>query len=187
MYKQGFIEYFKDFWNYVDQMHIWFGYASVFLQLKTYNVYSGTHSHTGDILLILITYLMLVKTFFYLRIFSSISYIYNDENCVLWPKSFPVLLPSSHIDVFCCVWNSQSRPVSTFLRPKHKEDEEKSKRLPISRISIPILLFQQYHWNHQNIPRRFWIWSGNVAFSKIQRYLLDCLVLYHNDVMCCVP
>lgn len=32
-------------------------------------------SVTGDIILILITYLMLVKTFFYLRIFSNISYI----------------------------------------------------------------------------------------------------------------
>ena len=75
MYKQGFIVYFADFWNYVDQMHIWLGYTSIIVQLYSYDIYKFTDQAYGDIILILITYLMLVKTFFYLRIFSSISYI----------------------------------------------------------------------------------------------------------------
>jgi hypothetical protein len=75
MYKQGVILYFQDFWNYVDQMHIWLGYTSIIVQLITYDTYNFSNQAYGDIILILITYLMLVKTFFYLRIFSSISYI----------------------------------------------------------------------------------------------------------------
>mgnify|MGYP006893774394 CR=1 FL=1 len=31
MYKQGVLEYLKDFWNYIDQLHIWLGYTSIII------------------------------------------------------------------------------------------------------------------------------------------------------------
>ena len=75
MYKQGPKEYFLDFWNYIDQMHIWCGFSSIIVQLGTYKPYDPGNSYVGDVFLIVVTFLMLIKTFFYLRIFSSLSYI----------------------------------------------------------------------------------------------------------------
>ena len=75
MYKQGPKEYFLDFWNYIDQMHIWCGFASIIIQIGTYKPYDPGNSYVGDVFLIIVTFLMLIKTFFYLRIFSSLSYI----------------------------------------------------------------------------------------------------------------
>ena len=56
-------------------MHIWCGFASIIIQIGTYKPYDPGNSYVGDVFLIIVTFLMLIKTFFYLRIFSSLSYI----------------------------------------------------------------------------------------------------------------
>lgn len=67
MLRTGF-DYFLDFWNYADMIYIWSSIANIVLQ----NVYSP-FDLTCKILMIIIILLALVKTFFFLRIFSQLS------------------------------------------------------------------------------------------------------------------
>jgi hypothetical protein len=73
--KAGFRDYFGDKWNHVDQLNIWAGFSSVIIQVVTFETASLHLQRLGDCVLILVTMLMLIKTFFYLRIFSQLSYI----------------------------------------------------------------------------------------------------------------
>jgi hypothetical protein len=63
-------EYFKDKWNYLDIVYILLGYYNIWLQ------HSGaTLALRSRIVFIAIIYLCLMKTFFFLRIVMSYSYI----------------------------------------------------------------------------------------------------------------
>lgn len=73
--KAGVREYFGDKWNHIDQANIWGGFISIVIQLTTFETKELNLQRLGDIFLILVTLLMLIKTFFYLRIFSQLSYI----------------------------------------------------------------------------------------------------------------
>lgn len=67
--KQG-TDYLKDKWNYIDMAYIFLGF---------YNIYRQYHGHTLDvqtkIVFITLVFLVLLKTFFFLRIIMSFSYI----------------------------------------------------------------------------------------------------------------
>ena len=69
--KQGPMEYFGDFWNYLDQGHIWFGFANIFIQRTTDNIVSKL----PQCLMITVALMMLIKSFFFLRIFKGLSFL----------------------------------------------------------------------------------------------------------------
>ena len=87
-----------DKWNYIDQIHIWFGFFNSILQISTFrsmseekfrlNKYAdkkiNSHFESEEdypledfktMTLILVSVIILIKTFFYLRIISGMSYI----------------------------------------------------------------------------------------------------------------
>lgn len=66
-YNQGF-DYFHDIWNYSDQMHIWGGYTCLYFQY-CWNEEGSPRSFECQITMILSTIMLLIKTFFFLRIF----------------------------------------------------------------------------------------------------------------------
>lgn len=67
--RQGW-DYLNDVWNYVDLLHIFLGYYNIYLQL-----YNGTWSVFSKKIMIIVTAICLIKTFFFLRIFKQFSYI----------------------------------------------------------------------------------------------------------------
>lgn len=93
--KQGFKEYFSDVWNYFDQSHIWIGYMSILMQALYQDTFvkdpatGGLKYEDGvkvivrdahiprhkKTLLIVVTFILLMKTFFFLRIFKSLAHL----------------------------------------------------------------------------------------------------------------
>lgn len=69
MLKQGF-DYFKDGWNYIDILNIGLGLWSVYCQL-----YRGTLELDSKLVMIALLLICLLKTFFYMRVVMSFSYI----------------------------------------------------------------------------------------------------------------
>jgi len=69
--KQGIAEYFSDKWNFLDQGHIWIGIANVLVQRLQPNILSKE----SQILMLISTILLLIKTFFFLRIFEDLSFL----------------------------------------------------------------------------------------------------------------
>jgi hypothetical protein len=67
--KQGG-SYLSDPWNYLDIMHIFLGYLNIYTQAKT-----GTWELWSKITMILVILICLLKTFFFMRIKMSFSYI----------------------------------------------------------------------------------------------------------------
>ena len=65
LYKQGPSEYFGDFWNHLDQAHIWCGVTNIVLQMTTRDIMSPE----SQTFMVAVTLLMLIKSFFFLRIF----------------------------------------------------------------------------------------------------------------------
>jgi hypothetical protein len=70
LYQSGFRNYFASFWNYTDFLFIWTGVASIVLQ----NIYDPFDVRC-KLLMIVTIFCAIFKTFFFLRIFSSLSYI----------------------------------------------------------------------------------------------------------------
>lgn len=84
--KQGLREYFGEFWNYFDQAHIWLGYLNIILhwifqddQVLVNGVYelvkNDNFKEIRKVITIIVTSVMLLKTFFFLRIFKNLSYL----------------------------------------------------------------------------------------------------------------
>lgn len=87
--KQGFKVYFSSIWNYLDQGHIWIGYANIVHQIWFLDKYKDSDlsnlelyepgsdynndRHRSELIMILVTLIMLFKTFFFLRIFIKLS------------------------------------------------------------------------------------------------------------------
>lgn len=68
-YKQG-IGYFADAWNYIDIIHIVLGYLNIYFQ-----GFTGTWKLWSKITMIIVILVNLLKTFFFMRIKMSFSYI----------------------------------------------------------------------------------------------------------------
>ena len=93
--KQGIREYSSDIWNYFDQMHIWGGFINIYLhsnQCEWTNFGDDenprnlclyvrdedaetTFAHIKKTLSIVLTFLILLKTFFFLRLFRSMAHL----------------------------------------------------------------------------------------------------------------
>lgn len=69
MWKKG-LSYLEDTWNYVDVLNISMGYFTVYSQM-----YIGTWELSSKISMILVILVCMTKTFFYMRIVESFSYI----------------------------------------------------------------------------------------------------------------
>ena len=65
---QGFY-YFFDPWNYYDQMYIWSGYLNILFQIRDIKGYE--RGYVSQVVMIFFTIMMLVKTFFFMRIFEQ--------------------------------------------------------------------------------------------------------------------
>lgn len=82
--KLGIKDYFSEFWNYTDFFFIWLGFLNIVLQ---YFDDAGADGHFDEkessgvmhlidkTVMIMVILLAIVKTFFYLRVFESLSYI----------------------------------------------------------------------------------------------------------------
>lgn len=82
--KLGIKDYFSEFWNYTDFFFIWLGFLNIVLQ---YFDDAGADGHLDEkessgvmhlidkTVMIMVILLAIVKTFFYLRVFESLSYI----------------------------------------------------------------------------------------------------------------
>lgn len=70
-YQSG-TDYFLDKWNYVDQLHIWVGYLNVYFQYS-FEDDEGPRNPHCQLSMIFCTIFMLIKTFFYLRIFGNMT------------------------------------------------------------------------------------------------------------------
>ena len=68
--KSGVKVYLSDMWNYSDQCHIWLGYTN----LIVHHVHPPNW-HSTKFLSLVVTFFLLIKTFFFLRIFGELSYL----------------------------------------------------------------------------------------------------------------
>ena len=71
LFQQG-CDYFLDMWNYSDQLHIWGGFLTIYYQF----VYEGDsipRTPECQLTMFISAIMMLIKTFFYLRIFKSLT------------------------------------------------------------------------------------------------------------------
>jgi hypothetical protein len=73
--KQGFRDYFREGWNFFDQSYIWIGYINLLVQRSDGKEVSIQLLHFQKVMMIVVTFLMLIKTFFFLRIFMHFSYL----------------------------------------------------------------------------------------------------------------
>ena len=64
-------DYFSDPWNWLDQAHIWFGFTNIAVQRFTPDIMSVP----TQLLMVIVIFMMLVKTFFFLRIFDEMSFL----------------------------------------------------------------------------------------------------------------
>jgi hypothetical protein len=71
MIKIGVLVYAQDPWNYIDMAHIWVGIANIFVQ--RFN--SDMLALENTLLMVVVALILLMKTFFYLRIFKSLSFL----------------------------------------------------------------------------------------------------------------
>lgn len=65
MFKCGLLEYLSDPWNYIDLAHIWVGIANAFVQRFNPDILSMSNTF----LMVIVALILMVKTFFFLRIF----------------------------------------------------------------------------------------------------------------------
>jgi hypothetical protein len=70
-YKVGLVEYARDPWNLVDQAHIWVGIANALAQRFSADALSPLNAG----LMVAVALFMLIKTFFFLRLFTSLSFL----------------------------------------------------------------------------------------------------------------
>lgn len=70
LYKSGFSEYFSQIWNYTDLLFIWSGFINVIIQF-----FLDPRHLLSKIFIIIVIMMAIIKTFFFLRIFTSLSYI----------------------------------------------------------------------------------------------------------------
>jgi len=69
--KNSGFEYFSDPWNYLDLAHIYVGLLNLFVQRFEYEIINPY----SQFLMCLISMVLLVKTFFFLRIWKELSFL----------------------------------------------------------------------------------------------------------------
>ena len=69
--REGPFEYFSSFWNYTDFLYNVLGVTNYILQFTQ----ESPHEFKCKLIMILVIFLAIIKTFFFLRIFSSLSFL----------------------------------------------------------------------------------------------------------------
>ena len=106
--KQGIQLYFSDFWNYFDQIQIWGGFYNIYYQISLRSVHSD-HDHVsadetlfdvshGKAVMICVTFIMLIKTFYFLRLFNQFS------GLVIMMKTVTLDLRAFMVFYFILIW-----------------------------------------------------------------------------------
>ena len=116
MVKQGKV-YFMDGWNYIDILNIVLGVFNVYCQM-----FIGTLHLTSKITLIVLLLISLLKTFFFMRIIMSFSYIVTMIiNVVIDLKVFLIfffiliIMFSAIFDVIATNEGAEYREVGSFF------------------------------------------------------------------------
>lgn len=68
MFRSGITEYLSDKWNYVDMLYIWSSIANIIFQNA-----AGPFKLVSKCMMMIILFLGLIKSFFFLRIFDALS------------------------------------------------------------------------------------------------------------------
>lgn len=108
MIKQGF-DYFLDAWNYLDLLNIFLGYGNLYLQWK-----HGTWYIWSKISMIVIVLVVLMKTFFFMRIRMSFSYIVTMIINVVYDLKVFMLFFTILIIMFSAIFDIICRNESEF-------------------------------------------------------------------------
>lgn len=72
-------EYWAEIWNYSDFIHIWSGVLNIGVQLIL-----GPFHILARGNMIMVVFMLLMKTFFFLRIFKSMSFLVTMLRCVIY-------------------------------------------------------------------------------------------------------
>jgi hypothetical protein len=75
LFNQGTRSYFSEIWNWTDQFHIWGGLVNIYLQSITDTVWRKEYEQFCKLLIMMLTFLLLIKTFFYMRLLPSMAYL----------------------------------------------------------------------------------------------------------------
>jgi hypothetical protein len=73
--KQGYGEYLLDPWNWSDQMHIWGGFLNTFLHSGKIDRTDRKMDLARKVIIMFLIFLMLLKTFFFMRLFPSMAHL----------------------------------------------------------------------------------------------------------------
>jgi len=65
------LEYFQDKWNFLDLGHIYLGFANLLVQRFCNDVVD----HWVQLLMLIVTTIILLKSFFFLRVFKECSFL----------------------------------------------------------------------------------------------------------------
>ena len=79
LYRVGFVTYFSEFWNYTDILFIWLGLTNII----THYIYD-IHRKENIYLQVFVILLAIVKTFFFMRVFESLSFIVTKLKRVIY-------------------------------------------------------------------------------------------------------
>lgn len=99
-YKQGMGEYFAEFWNWLDQAHIWIGFTNIAVQRFTVDIMSVP----TQLLMITVIFIMLVKTFFFLRVFDELSFLVKMMSQVMYDLKAFILFYTIICFMFCMLF-----------------------------------------------------------------------------------
>jgi hypothetical protein len=164
MMKQG-ADYFFDAWNYLDLLNIFLGYGNLYLQWKY-----GTWRLYSKIAMIVIVMVVLMKTFFFMRIKMSFSYIVTmiinvvyDLKVFMLFFSILIVMFSAVFDVIACNKADEYMELAPFMA-----NVMTTLRLSLGDFDFTILdkeksgpLSREQHW-------LFWvIWVMMVIFSAL--------------------
>jgi hypothetical protein len=98
LFKIGLLDYFSDLGNYSDCLYIWGSIANVILQ----NILGPFHI-VCKIIMIIIVLQVLVKSFFFLRVYPTLTPIIVMLKTVIWDLRIFLLFYTILIGLFCLV------------------------------------------------------------------------------------
>ena len=99
LYRMGLTEYFSDFGNYSDCLYIWGSISNLFLQ----NMLGPYHIACRSIMIIIVLQVLL-KSFFFLRVFPSLTPVIVMLKTVIYDLRIFMLFYTILIFLFCQVF-----------------------------------------------------------------------------------
>lgn len=162
MIKQGF-DYYLDAWNYLDLLNVFLGYGNLYLQWK-----HGTWYIWSKVSMIVIILVVLMKTFFFMRIRMSFSYIVTMIINVVYDLKVFMIFFTILIVMFSAIFDVIARNNGAVYQQLHPfmGNVMATLRLSLGDFDFDIVgenskLTREQHW-------LFWfIWVLMVIFSSL--------------------